>query len=175
MHGHALTFFEQMIASIIYDSRCVVSDVAFRTAPPIGVPSCFLQRCYVMVRTRVFAYVKQNQMVLGSWFLVWGWFSTVEVKKYQNGVRDLDPENEVKMQRSRNFNWPHTGFFSAHNQIFSVLRSAYKWLFRVTWVILAEREKILLSAVKCSKPSRLGHACWCDMPQGLEPELANQL
>ena len=32
MHGHAWKFSEQMIASIIYDSRCEMSDVAFRTA-----------------------------------------------------------------------------------------------------------------------------------------------
>ena len=33
-------FSEQVIASIIYDSRCGMSDAAFRTAPPIGEPSC---------------------------------------------------------------------------------------------------------------------------------------
>ena len=36
MHGHARTFSEHVIASIIDDSRCMMSDVAFRTAPPIG-------------------------------------------------------------------------------------------------------------------------------------------
>ena len=36
MHGHARTFSEQVKASIIYDNRCGMSDVAFRTAPPIG-------------------------------------------------------------------------------------------------------------------------------------------
>ena len=36
MHGNALTFSEQVIADIIYDSRGGMSDVAFRTAPPIG-------------------------------------------------------------------------------------------------------------------------------------------
>ena len=40
MHGNARTFSEQVIASIIYDSRGGMSDVAFRTAPPIGEPSC---------------------------------------------------------------------------------------------------------------------------------------
>ena len=29
-----------MIASVIYDSRCWMSDVAFRTGPPTGGPSC---------------------------------------------------------------------------------------------------------------------------------------
>ena len=38
MHGNALTFSEQVIASIIYDSRCGTSDVAFCTAPPFGRP-----------------------------------------------------------------------------------------------------------------------------------------
>ena len=41
MHGNALTFSEQHIASIIYDTRCGMTDVAFRTAPPIGGPSCY--------------------------------------------------------------------------------------------------------------------------------------
>ena len=40
MHGHAWTFSEQMIASIIDDSRCEMIGVAFRTAPPIGGLSC---------------------------------------------------------------------------------------------------------------------------------------
>ena len=31
---------KQVIASIIYDSRCGISDVAFCIAPPIGGPSC---------------------------------------------------------------------------------------------------------------------------------------
>ena len=31
---------EQVIASIIYDSRCGMNYVAFRTAPPIGGLSC---------------------------------------------------------------------------------------------------------------------------------------
>ena len=30
-----------MIASIIYDNHCGISDVAFRTAPSIGGLSCF--------------------------------------------------------------------------------------------------------------------------------------
>ena len=36
MHGHAWIFSEQVKANITDDSRCGVSDVAFRTAPPIG-------------------------------------------------------------------------------------------------------------------------------------------
>ena len=40
MHGHASTTAEQVIASIIDDSRCGISDVAFCTAPPIGGLSC---------------------------------------------------------------------------------------------------------------------------------------
>ena len=36
MRVDARTFSEQVIASIIYDSSCVMSDVAYRTAPPIG-------------------------------------------------------------------------------------------------------------------------------------------
>ena len=31
-----------MIASLIYDSRRGMSDVAFRTAPPSGGPSCWV-------------------------------------------------------------------------------------------------------------------------------------
>ena len=38
--GNAWTFSEQVIASIIWDSRRGMSDVAFCTAPPIGWPSC---------------------------------------------------------------------------------------------------------------------------------------
>ena len=41
MHGYARTFSEQAIASIINDSRCEMSDDAFRTAPPTGGLSCF--------------------------------------------------------------------------------------------------------------------------------------
>ena len=33
-------FWEQVIGSTIYDSCCVMSDVALCTAPPIGGPSC---------------------------------------------------------------------------------------------------------------------------------------
>ena len=35
------TISEQVITSIIEDSRCGMSDVAFRTAPPLGGLSCF--------------------------------------------------------------------------------------------------------------------------------------
>ena len=42
MHGRARTFSEQVIPSIIYDLRCGISDVAFRTAPPFGGLSCSL-------------------------------------------------------------------------------------------------------------------------------------
>ena len=45
MHANVRTFSEQVIASIIYDSRCGMSDVAFRTAPPIGGPSCYYWCC----------------------------------------------------------------------------------------------------------------------------------
>ena len=40
MHGNARKFLEQVSTSIIYDSRCGMRDVTFRTAPPIGWPSC---------------------------------------------------------------------------------------------------------------------------------------
>ena len=40
MHGNTRTFSEQVIPRIIYDSRCGISNVAFRTAPSIGGPSC---------------------------------------------------------------------------------------------------------------------------------------
>ena len=40
MHGNAQTFSQKVITSIVYDSRCWMSDVAFRTTPPIGGPSC---------------------------------------------------------------------------------------------------------------------------------------
>ena len=42
MDGHAWTSSEQVIASIIVDSLCGMSDVAFRTASPIGELSCRL-------------------------------------------------------------------------------------------------------------------------------------
>ena len=36
----------------------------------------------------------------------------------KNDVRglDLDLENEVKVRKSLNFNWPHLGHFSTQNQ-----------------------------------------------------------
>ena len=40
MHGHALTFSEQVIANNIYDIHCGMSDDAFRTVRPIGGFSC---------------------------------------------------------------------------------------------------------------------------------------
>ena len=46
MHGHARTFSEQVIASIIDDCRGGLSDAAFRTAQPIGGLSCF---CFVCI------------------------------------------------------------------------------------------------------------------------------
>ena len=42
MRVDALTFSEQVIASVKYDSGCGMSDVAFRTASPIGGSSCHL-------------------------------------------------------------------------------------------------------------------------------------
>ena len=41
MHDHAWTFSKQVIASIIDDSHCGMSDVAFRTPLPIGRLSCY--------------------------------------------------------------------------------------------------------------------------------------
>ena len=62
MHGHAWTLSDQVIASIVDDSRCGMSNVAFRTAQPIGVLSCYtLPFCYrlwadiVLVACRHFA------------------------------------------------------------------------------------------------------------------------
>ena len=40
VNGNTRTFSEQVIASIIEDSRCGMSVVAFHTAPPIGGLSC---------------------------------------------------------------------------------------------------------------------------------------
>ena len=40
MHGHAWSFSEQVIASVIDDSRCGMSDVAFRTVQPVDGLSC---------------------------------------------------------------------------------------------------------------------------------------
>ena len=43
----ARTFSEQVIASILVgDSRCGMSDVEFRTGPPIGGLSCFYNYSY---------------------------------------------------------------------------------------------------------------------------------
>ena len=41
-HVNTRTFSEQVIARILYDSRCGMSDVAFCTAPPFGGPSCII-------------------------------------------------------------------------------------------------------------------------------------
>ena len=38
------------------------------------------------------------------------------IEKFQNGVLDLNLENEVKVYRSRNFNWPCLCHLSTHNQ-----------------------------------------------------------
>ena len=46
MHGNARTFSEQVTASIKYDSSCVMSDVVFRAAPPIGGYSCICLSSY---------------------------------------------------------------------------------------------------------------------------------
>ena len=43
MRGNARTFSEHVIGTIIYDSRCELSDVANRSASPIGGPSCLQQ------------------------------------------------------------------------------------------------------------------------------------
>ena len=50
MHGHAQTFSEQVIESIIDDSRCGMSGVAFRTAQPIDGLSCFEGIVLISVR-----------------------------------------------------------------------------------------------------------------------------
>ena len=42
IQGNAGTFSEQVIASIIFDSRCGMSGIVFRTAPRTGGPSCFI-------------------------------------------------------------------------------------------------------------------------------------
>ena len=42
MHGHVRTFSKQVIASITDDSHFGMSDVAFRTVPPIGGLSCLV-------------------------------------------------------------------------------------------------------------------------------------
>ena len=38
------------------------------------------------------------------------------MREVQNGVRDLDLEDEVNVQMSRNFNWPYLWQFSMQNQ-----------------------------------------------------------
>ena len=55
------------------------------------------------------------------------------LQRCQNGVRDLDleNENEVKVRRSRNFNWLCISSISQHRiKMFSVLRSAHLMAFR---------------------------------------------
>ena len=54
VNGNAWTFSEEVIASIIYDSRCWMSDVAFRTTPPIGLPSCLISRKLLELATSKF-------------------------------------------------------------------------------------------------------------------------
>ena len=60
MNGHARTFSDQVIASIIDDSRCRVSDVAFR---PITNWWAFLYTIGVMAKYRGVA-----EMILTAWF-----------------------------------------------------------------------------------------------------------
>ena len=43
-------------------------------------------------------------------------------QKCQSGVRDLDLENEVKVRRSWNFNWPYLGQFSTQTALRHVSR-----------------------------------------------------
>ena len=44
MPGNARMFSEQVVASIICDSHCGMTDVAFRTALPNGGPSCLIEQ-----------------------------------------------------------------------------------------------------------------------------------
>ena len=46
----------------------------------------------------------------------------LNINKRLNGAGDLnhDLENKVKVQKSRNFNWPCSGQFSTQDQIFGV-------------------------------------------------------
>ena len=76
MHGHGWTFSEQVIAIIIDDSHFVMSDVAFRTAPPIGGLYCFLM--LRKQRTRWERYHSNHRP------LVWmvGWW-TAAIPRYR--------------------------------------------------------------------------------------------
>ena len=47
----------------------------------------------------------------------------VEQQKCQNVVCDLDLENEVKVQRSQNFEWPYHRYFYCIVEMFVVLRT----------------------------------------------------
>ena len=67
-HGNARTFSQNVIGSIVNDSRCRMRDVAFRTAPPIGDPSCFLSLQLFLVysfqqQERVIAESESNRYV----------------------------------------------------------------------------------------------------------------
>ena len=52
-----------------------------------------------------------GKMNFAEWIIL-DWGST----NCQNGVCDLDLENEVKVPRSQNFNWPYLEHFSTQDQ-----------------------------------------------------------
>ena len=75
MHGRAKTFSEQVIESIIDDSRSGMSGVAFRTVPPIGGLSCIILDCLFRcgclrtISLTTFVYLSQNVLVVNAQML----------------------------------------------------------------------------------------------------------
>ena len=63
MHGHAWTFSEQVIASIIYDRSCGMSDIAFRIASPIGGLSCLIYQKLLELATSRFATISPPRTI----------------------------------------------------------------------------------------------------------------
>ena len=73
INGNARTFSEQVIASITFDSRCGMSDVAFRTPLPIGGPSCPKNQC-PMIGDKIWELVESSHILailLFWWRLHW--------------------------------------------------------------------------------------------------------
>ena len=89
MYGHAWKCPEQVIASIIDHSHCGMSDVAFRTVPPFGGPSCFF--FYVNCNFSVVPHVLRGATCV----LIWMYLYSAEGDIANSRVREIDDWDQI--------------------------------------------------------------------------------
>ena len=100
-HGHAWTFSEQVMTSIIDDSRCGMSEVAFHTAPPV---SCKVRQLYISrtawpTSTKFYRDVQTDLLYIHTRYDVIKYFRFEVILKKLSKMLPLTASDGISLER----------------------------------------------------------------------------